>query len=214
MAFSFAGGTDRVQYATYNTIGTQGCWSLWFKTTQATANVGIFNSAEQTSSRNGFSLLLNNTANKVSAFFKLVNTSVLIASTTSVNDGNAHHVAVNWMNGLGNPCELYVDGVQEGTANHSQAFVQGTTGCNPEFGDHKDSFWASYVGVVDEFSDWTRKLTADEIAALAKGISPKLVAPDALGGYCRMIRNANSLTEWLAPTVTGTTISEQFRVLG
>jgi hypothetical protein len=60
-------------------------------------------------------------------------------------------------------------------------------------------FWA---GQIAEYAIWTEVLTADEMAALAKGISPLLVRPQALLRYLPLLQKGTETELIEAQTVT------------
>ena len=222
MATSFAGGTDRVVFTGPHDADDLGAVAFWMKTTQTTTIVGVA-AAWTSGSRNGWGILLNNVANKITVQGYGTSNVLNIASTTSVNDGNWHHIVFNKNAANGGANEIYVDGVQEVTANASGQFSQLGVGNSCYIGDNIDTFWNSYNGLIAEFAQWYyRKLTADEIVSLAKGFPPHLVARDALKHYAPFVRSDQhrwgSVSGLSAPFIwnstTGTTFADHPRVFG
>ena len=214
MAINFAGGTDRVSFGDGFNAG-QGCAAGWFKTTQVTTNAGML-TLWNTSSRFGFGVLLNNVANKLTIAAYPGNTpeAVLMASSASINDGSWHHFAYNWDTGLTNPNYLYIAGVLDITQNAARAWS--IDNASPLYlGDSNATFWASYVGDMGEPAIWLgRHLTANEIAALGKGFSPRNIAPSLDRFYAPLLRNPHNRVDPFFGSQVGTTVSPHPRVFG
>jgi hypothetical protein len=215
LARSFAGGTDRIQDAAYGAGANLGCWAFWMKTTQTGSNIAV--GSVWTNSRSGFGLVLGGGGNsgKMVAFGESGSGQVLaLLSASSVNNGAWHHVAYNFNCASGAPNSLYIDGVLESTGNPTSAwpiaaFALRLLGGTP-------TFWSSYVGELAEWGEWQgQQLDGAQIAALARGFSPKQVAPSRLTFYSPMVRSARNIAgSAVAPVVTGTTITPHLRSIG
>jgi hypothetical protein len=114
-----------------------------------------------------------------------------VHSTTSVNDGNYHFIAVtrNQTTGL---MSMYVDGVLEATANGTTAPLIPATYFDLAGGN------AHYTGLVDDLRIYSTNLTAGNIASLFGniGASPLAEALDAVELVWSTGGNAN----WFAQT--------------
>jgi hypothetical protein len=181
MAIHYAGGTDRIRWGVPGTTVTIGCIAFWFKTSQATNNACIATPNRIT----------------VAGFASTSTVLVGLTTTTNVNDGNWHHLAYNWNGNNGGSNQLYIDGVLQASGNSSAAWpgLQ-NTGAGIYTGDNVDTFWATYVGDLAELAIWcNRQLDADEIAALAKRISPITInmAPASQRYYMPLIRDGNNV---------------------
>lgn len=215
MARSFAGGSDTIKYpAGFGAVA--GCHAFWIKTTQTATNACPWSHWDSANSKNGIGFILNNTANKILAHCKYNNSgsAFAISSTTNINDGNWHHVAVNWQTGAGQPNYVFVDGNQEGSANTAVGWTYNTTSSNPSFGVSNDTFWLPFVGEIAEAAVWDTALSANEIAALAKGYTPKHIAPTHLQFYTPFVRGAQNLNGTSYTTISGTTVSNHPRMIG
>ncbi len=217
MAFSFAGGTDRIAYGTsFDT--TVGAISFWLKTTQTTANA-VPISIWTGSSRSGFAFLLNSTANKIRVVCYDGSTlRVDLTSTTSVNDGNWHHIGFNFRVTSGQNNALFIDGNSEANANSSANWAIDSTSASLYLGDTADAFWPSYVGETAEVAYFKGAvLTADEMASLARGASAlHLGPPPTSAGFCfyaPLTRTHSNLMNSFG-TVTGAVASPHPRILG
>jgi hypothetical protein len=123
-----------------------------------------------------------------------------------------HHVGVSYDSGsTTNDAQIYFDGVAQtmndqtpsgSVTNSSEAYSIGNRG---------DDGARAWDGMLAEFAAWNAILTADEFAALGKGVSPLTIRPAALVEYVPMIGAANS---WIAgaTTVTGTAIQPHPRM--
>lgn len=213
MARNVNGGTDRLTYRQVLTAPGLQALALRFKTTQTTTNaelIGYHNS----STRNGFGIILNNTAGKVTVVAYDATTQRLnMTGTTTVNDGNWHSLVLsaNAVNGGTNT--LYIDGVQDATANSS---AQWGAAANSDLtlGDSLDTFWPSPVADAADFAFWNGAiLTVEEAAAYHKGFSARHFKLDNLETYAPLVRSANCLMG-KTTTVTGTTVVDHPRVIG
>lgn len=214
MAVSFAGGTDRAAWTVPAVPPTNGCVAFMLKTTQTTVNACPFSYWSGTS-RNGWGFVLNNTLNKILA--QGMNTtstpSIQLVSTTSVNDGNWHHVAFSYARNSGSNA-LYIDGASEATGNTSPSWNTGANNFVMCLGDNVDTFWPSYVGEIAQIGHWGAQLDAAEVAALAKGYSPKLIRPTSLLFHAPCVREMREIRAGLAATLTGTSITNHPRTIG
>lgn len=215
MARSFSGGTDQQQYVIPGSPIATGTIAFRLKSTQATANACAL-SYWNNSSRLGWGFLLNNTANKVTLqCYPATATPVAnIASTTTVNDGNWHSVVGTYGRTVGNACTLYVDGAQENTTNASGTWTAAATDFPFQMGDNIDTFWASYIGSIAEIAHWNVTLSADEIASLGKGYSPRLIRPASLVFYSPLVRDTTERKSGLTPSITGGSVADHCPVIG
>jgi hypothetical protein len=213
MARNWNGGSDEIHWVIPDAPNALGCAALRMKSTQATANV-LVAAKWNSSSRNGWGLLLNDTANKITAQgWGASSVRVNIHSTTSVNDGNWHHIAFNYNRNNGGSNQLYVDGVQEASANSSSDWNTLGPGFWLELGHHP-SFWATLVGDLCEVAEWQGfQLSADEIAAMAKDFAPPAVRKNGLSLYAPLVRDTRSPVN-NDITVVGTTVTDHPRVIG
>ncbi|MEQ9301611.1 MAG: LamG-like jellyroll fold domain-containing protein, partial [Cyclobacteriaceae bacterium] len=82
-----------------------------------------------------------------------------ISSAVSIDDGNWHHVAFVWEDGVASASQLYVDGATAGSA-----FTYNSLSSNFELqigANTANQFWS---GEIDEVRIWSSKRTAQEIA--------------------------------------------------
>lgn len=218
MAISFAGGTDRAAWTVPTVPPNVGCMAFMLKTTQATANACPLSYWSNTS-RTGFGFIINSTASKITVqcYPTTSSASVVLTSATSVNDGNWHHVAFNYdrLSGVSHPDALFIDGAQEAsTTTSGLSWNTASTNFIMCLADPIDTFWPSYVGEVAQMGHWQVQLGADEIAALAKGFSPKLIRPTSLLFHAPCMRQMREIRAGLAATLTGTTVTVHPRTIG
>jgi len=67
-------------------------------------------------------------------------------------------------------------------------------------------------GRMAEVGVWSAALTDDEIASLARGVSPLLVRPSALVFYAPLVRGINDFRQGAAITDTSTTVVDHPRI--
>lgn len=217
MARHFNGGTDEAHWSQDGFLtGGPGCLAFWMRTTQVTANV-IPLSWWTSSSRHGIGLLLNNTAGKLTTVCYQFSEGVpQLVSTTTLNDGNAHHIAFNYNRANGASNQLYVDGVQEAAGNSTFDWSASFGGIWVQCGKNADGFWGAYVGDIWEVANWIgSQLSADEIAALAKGFSPKLIKREVLNLYAPLVRDTRDIQNSpSAAAATGGSVVDHRREFG
>ncbi|WP_192243592.1 LamG-like jellyroll fold domain-containing protein [Mesorhizobium silamurunense] len=218
MARSNAGGTDQFSWSRTATPAqpSVGCFAFWLKTTQTTSNVSVM-SHWSTGSRLGFGILLNNTANKLTAVGYPSSTpaGITLISTSNLNDGNWRHVAFNFNRSSGQANALFIDGVSEVSGNSSSNWGNNLTPTYSIACSQLNGFWSAYVGEIAEIGYWSTNLTSDEIAALAKGYAPSTIRPTSLTvAYAPLVRDIHELRDTLASSVTGTSVTDHPRVIG
>lgn len=214
MARLFNGGTDRLQWTVPTVPPNIGCISLWFRTTQTTTNSYLL-THWNSSSRNGWGLINNNTANKTTFIgYSSAAQRILLTSTTTINDGVWHHVAANYNRNSGGANALYVDGVNEASGNSSGAWTTAATNYWIAAGVGEEGFWPTMVGEVAAIGHWDANLSADEIAALAKGFSPKIIRPESLIFHAPCVRETHELVAGLTGNATGGDVAPHCRVVG
>lgn len=169
----------------FNTKADGATWAIWLRTTQTSGNTGIV-SYWAGNSRGGPAILLNNTAGNVGMFFGGGLDGGVNCLGGGMNDGNWHHFAATFdRTGASNNIKVYKDGVYSNQGTSTANWGQG--GQTMNIGAVADGFWARYVGDLAEFAIWDRKLSADEILALALGSPAGYISPQDLELYVPML---------------------------
>ncbi|TIV70589.1 MAG: LamG domain-containing protein [Mesorhizobium sp.] len=183
------------------------------KTAQATANVSVMSHWSGTS-RLGWGLILNNTANKLLFVGYPTSTpdGIQLLSTSNLNDGNWHSVAVNFDRTIGNQNELFIDGASQVASNATANW--GNNSFKNLGAGITNGFWAAYNGHLAEVGYWSAKLSADEAKALAQGICPLKIQPTTNLMYAPNIRDVNEWRFGVTPTTVGGSASDHPRVYG
>lgn len=218
MARNINGGTDRIAFDSLTAQGTTSVCALAFrfKTTQVTVNA-ILAARWNSSSRNGWGMILNNTLNKV--LLQTYGGASVVASGTStatVNDGNWHDLVLNHTNASGGTSKVYIDGVLDITTGANSSAV-GPNANFLQFGDSYDTFWPSYVGDIADVGFWHGiNLTADEVAAYRRGFSARLIQPSIQELYAPMVNDHQDKMGLPIGSAgfSGTTVSAHPRVIG
>lgn len=214
MARNFNGGTDHIYVETaHSTDGLSEAISLWIKTTQTTVNACVASRWSGTS-RNGWGLLINNTANKVSFVgYSATTQRLLLASSVSINGGGWVHIGVNMQGGNGATNTIYINGASDGSQNSSALWADSKANFL-QLGDQTDAFWPTYVGDIAEVAVWwNTNLTAAGFAALAAGFSPRAVRAASLVHYLPLVNDATDFCKSPYPTVVGTTVTDHPRII-
>ena len=94
-----------------------------------------------------------------------------LSSSTSISDGNWHHVALVFDQANGAQVTLYIDGVQD-TASANGADWSWPAGQELEFGRSHTASWQPYDGQMDDLRFYNRVLTAADVHAIAIGGNP------------------------------------------
>jgi hypothetical protein len=210
------GGTDHAWWTIANIQPSIAAVCFWMRTTQTTANV-IPLSYWSNVSRQGWGLMLNSTANKLRLIgYDGSALQVDITGTTTVNDGNPHHVCLQYGRGNGSSCKIFVDGIQDASGTAGGSWGSSTANWFLEEGDQSDAFWPTYVGDMWEIGFWDlgSALTDDEVKALAKGFSPKVVRPSGLIFYAPLVRDTHDLKGNVLNALVGTSIVPHGRMVG
>jgi hypothetical protein len=175
---NFDGTDDRLTASPVTASAQQGTISAWIKTTNTTSNTILFTQTDVTDIDNNTYLFFSILSTGESRLGWRNGTSLLIKKgSTTVNDGNWHHVA--WTCD-GSAWKIYVDGQDEGTL----TTVTGTASDGNWFGDlpaidtcrigcqernsGTDSF---FNGNIDEVAVWDSALSAAQITNIYKGES-------------------------------------------
>lgn len=212
MAITFASG-DYIQNPNNTVISgaALGAVAWRMRSTQTTSNVCILSKTSATNSAGGFSMLLNNTAGKLTVQGKTTGAAqrVLMTGAAVLNDGNWHNCVYNWNQNANSPNTIYVDGAQDVTSNSSATSPWPFGSDTFRHGKSNDSFWANYVGELAEVAWFDRNLTLDDIVALYKGFSPRSMRPRL---YMPLIRPIIDILGPV-PTVNGTSVSAHPRII-
>lgn len=215
MARNFAGGSDRISYPAAN-LGTVSifAFALRFRTTQATANT-LLAARWNSSSRQGWGIILNNTAGKLLAIAYDGTTQILNtgAGATTVNDGNWHTLVFTGSNQNGQSCLLYVDSALDASGVNAGSWPLSQ---DINLGWGSLGFWASYVGDQADAAYWnSAQLTADEAISYHRGFSAGLIRPANQTLYAPLVRDHQARRGVFASTtLLGTTVSDHPRVIG
>lgn len=118
----------------------------------------LLNRHESPGSLNGFNFVLNESSLRVQ--IKVGGAAINIDDNRDLIDGEWHHVALvyNW-NGA---TTLYVDGVQEASAN---VIGLNITPEQTRIGASLDTFWEPFEGQFNELRMWSKQLSMSEINA-------------------------------------------------
>lgn len=164
-ALSFSGaqfvqvpGTETLQLQTALTL------EAWLRTASSVAIESIFMGKHSCGTDNGYFLEIYSTSSdgahtpNAPAFYVGANTNH-VYGTTSIVDGQWHHVAGTWD---GQTSKLYVDGVFVGSKATS---YKNTNGLDFSLGAVTNGTCRAYTGVLDEVSVWSVVRTEAQIAA-------------------------------------------------
>ncbi len=88
-----------------------------------------------------------------------------LGSAATVNDDRWHHVAFVFGRNLADPCALYIDGVQSGSANNVSAWAM-TSSAQFEIGRSHDNAWHRLNGQLDDLRFYNSALTGPQLVQI------------------------------------------------
>ena len=190
-ALTFNGTSDQVNIpssANYNS--TTGTWAFWFNTTDAACTrCELMSRADASQSCNGILIYLSGSAHVIANIYGAgcggTYDTAVASSTTGLNDGNWHHVALTF-NGT-TAADLYIDGSLE-TSN--TAYGAWSFNSQPvRLGQAQDSYWQLLAGTIDDVRVYNRALSAAEVAEIYNGAGGSGVCTSPAGSEGNMIYN-------------------------
>jgi hypothetical protein len=172
-ALTFDGSTQAVMIGNKTqTQITAGTVETWIKSSTGTGTLAAVVKAS------GFWIGLS--AGKAAAYDWT--TGITTADTTTITDGNWHHLAITLNSGVANGSTLYVDGAAKKTFTWTPPSQTGSLVIGAAYGG---SYSQYFNGAIDHTKIFNRMLSADEIAAeysaqntgIASGLSLGTITP-------------------------------------
>ena len=150
--------------------------AFWMKTSSTNVDM-VPISRWQSNSRQGWGFIINNSPGKIAGVgYSSGPPAMSCNSTGSVNDGNWHHILLNFDGATSGAGQMYIDGVPDGTNSLTGTWALNPSGSPLALFDNNDGYWPTFIGSLAEMVEiYGRNFTAGEIAALAKGYSPRRV---------------------------------------
>ena len=172
-SLSFDGTNDYVSVADDSTLdfidGQAFSVSCWFKTTNATDEMYLFDKRAGGGTSAGYAALLDGNSTNYLGYVADGSNAATFSNTTDYHDGEWHHFAFSF-DGT-SVISSYIDGVLVGTDTQT---LGSTANANALIiGAHRDGSSSPFNGKIDEVSIWNKALSAGDISALyqAKGTS-------------------------------------------
>lgn len=202
MARTFNGTSDYVSAAITPTYPYS--FACWFRTTNMTQTKPIIGFNNATGNRYDQIWFRGAVAgDPIDILSDAGAGQVITRSTAGTTTGVYHHACAVIASATSRT--VYLDGGNSATT---------TTSVNPTVDTFNVARWREsdfFAGDCAEAALWTVALTADDVAALAKGISPLLVRPQSLRFYAPLIRETLDL-KGVAITSSGSTGTDHPRV--
>jgi hypothetical protein len=166
LARSFNGSSDYIdiQGAPELNFRYDATFAVWCKTTQANRWVLACSDQSAGNNVNGFWWIEGNTSGNQVKFHQYPLGAWSITSTTAINDGNWHHVAVTKSSELG-IIALYIDGVFEGS---NVGAVPTTDNSGMTLGYWSLAGMFRWAGSMDDIRFFNKALSVEEIQSLFK----------------------------------------------
>lgn len=162
-ALSFDGVNDYVNLGPSNGIITASqdpvSFSCWVKTTLTSQ--GYIFSCQRSAGGSAFSVKIADNGIASGVIWNGVSAHTFPESTTVVNDGNWHHLAIVAKNGNQ---KIYVDGALEDTHTSAMSLPTSTDGCT--IGAHSSGTNYRYDGSLAGFAVYTVELDANAVASI------------------------------------------------
>jgi hypothetical protein len=174
---------------------TTGTWDFWLQTTQTNSFVGLVGKSDSGGSLNGITMQMDSGHARVEV--KSGNQTLLLTGTSTLNDGNWHHMALSFQSG--GLVTLYVDGGVQATGT-APTFSFGAN--DPlRFGSMTDGFWTPYKGLLYGVQIFNRALSSAEVGAIVN--SPAIAPPANLVDWWTGDGNSSTVAPDLAGTNAG-----------
>lgn len=195
-----------------NDIWNQFSISVWIKVYSSPTNQQSIMSKGNSSGKNNFNLSIE-TDGRIRFWFS--NTAALTFSTSSVGDGEWHHVVAVW-NGTQNI--LYIDNVQEQTSGNIPNVIQSGS---PLLIGSWDFSW-NFNGQIDETRIYNRTLSSSEVDLLYN-YQDVVTPPQTSGNFWedngtniyhlgKVSVNGNELPSGYELAVNGKTVTKELKV--
>jgi len=187
--------------------------AAWFRSTSITVTQNII-SLDTVDNTGGFRLLAsgNTAGDPVTANHRSSSTPAN-ANTSTGYTANTWYHACGVFTGNANRT-AYINGGSPGNNTTSKSAI---TIDRVDMGmNYNGSTYSSQPlsGRIAEAAVWNVALNVDEIAALASGVSPRLIRPSALRFYAPLVGDPIDLRRGLAITNSGTTLADHTRRIG
>ena len=204
MARNFNGTSARIHISSAVVSATPYTMGCWFRTTNMTQVSALISLTSSTTQYSTLFFRGDQSGDPVDFLIEAGWAQFTARSSTGCTSGQWHHAC-----GVASSATLqtmYLDGGSSGTNTSSVSPSLNQT----EIGAWRSGSWFS--GDIAEVGVWNVALTADEVASLAKGVSPRLVRPQSLVSYLPLIREVIDVRAATAYTDVNTTVANHPRV--
>lgn len=187
-------------------------FAAWIKTSNVTDVQTIMNVERSTTSADGWQLSVRgDVAGDPIRWQSQRSTVSSCDTTTGITAGTWHHAA--GVEAAGNSRTVYLDGGNSATNGTSKVPTNIDV---TAIGRRSNGTPTNYFdGDIAEAAIWNVALSAADVAALAKGVSPFFVRPGNIIAYWPLIGRfspENDLTDGSAMTVTGSVVADHPRI--
>ena len=216
MARDFDGSTDRLDFASGIDLSalsglTMSCWLNPVDLSGSSAQYlsSFHSSGSATTSWNGVS------GSPAITFYAIMSgTDIYRTFTSDYMDGQWQNYIVTWTGSLTastinmyrNGSSLTQTGAQDGTGTVSSSDSH-------TIGGRESDDLRNIEGRIAEHGIWDVVLSAGQIAMLADGYSPDMVAPESLISYTPLVRGLEDRITGASGTADGTTVYEHPRII-
>lgn len=206
MARNFNGTSARIHVSSAVVTTTPYTMGCWFRTTNMT-QLGALLSLTSSSVSTQYSTLFfrgDVASDPIDILIEAGGAQNVTRSTTGCTSGKWHHACGVFS--AANSRTVYLDGGSSATNTTSLSPTINQT----EIGAFRSGFW--FAGDIAEVGVWNIDLSAAEIAALAKGVSPALIRPQNLLPHLELIREVIDVRRGTAFTEVNTTAAAHPRI--
>ena len=205
MARNFNGTSARIHVSSAVVTATPYTMACWFRTTSM-AHLGTLISINRTAGKHYAGLWFRGdiAGDPVDILIEGGGFQYTARSTTGCTSGQWHHACGVFTSSTSRT--VYLDGGSSATDTNSVTPSVDRT----EVGAWRSSLW--FNGDIAEVGIWNVDLSAAEIAALAKGISPALIRPQNHAAYLPLIRETHEIVNATGFTDVNTTAAAHTRI--
>ena len=147
--------------------------SMWFKTTQATGEMYLYDCRTGGGATEGFASVIQGNGTNYLAYYADGSSAATVTNTTDYHDGNWHHIVITW-DGT-NTIKAYIDGSLTGTGTQALGEIDGG---DMYIGRYNDSAVSHFNGSMADFKIFNTALTEAQVQELY--LKPEQSAPSAV----------------------------------
>lgn len=204
MARNFNGTSARIHISSAVVSAAPYTMACWFRPANVTQSSGLISLSSSTLQYSTIFFRGDIAGDPIDILVQGGGGQRISRSTTGCTSGQWHHACGVFASATSRT--IYLDGGSSATNTSSESPTLNQT----EVGAFRSSSW--FNGDIAEVGIWNIDLSAAEIAALAKGVSPALIRPQNLLPHLELIREVIDVRRGTAFTDVNTTAAAHPRI--